>query len=129
MQNKILIVEDELIVAFDIRIRLNKAGFNNVELSASGEEAIELAAKYKPDIVFMDLKLDGTIDGVDAACSISNICGAKIVYLSGNTDCINDERVLKTQPLAFLPKPIDERQLFALLNSTSNLKQDGSLNV
>ncbi len=115
MENKILIVEDELIIAYDIRLRLNKAGFQNIELASSAEEAIELAAKCKPDFVLMDLTLGEKLDGIDAASSIYNICGAKIVYLSGNTDALDDERIKRTQYFAFLQKPIDEAQLFAII--------------
>lgn len=68
--SRILIIEDEAIVALDIKGRLHALGYSVVGVAASGEKAIELAAEHTPDLILMDIMLEGKMDGIDTALSI-----------------------------------------------------------
>jgi PAS domain S-box-containing protein len=93
---KILIVEDEIIVAEDIKDVLEEKGYIVVAIASSGEEAITQAAEKKPHLVLMDIRLRGKIDGVQAAEQIWNTHKIPILYLTANSDPNTIERWLHT---------------------------------
>lgn len=108
---KILIVEDEVIVARNIEKRLISAGYKVAGIASSGEEAIELAASLKPDLVLMDIKLKGKMDGIDAANAIRNSCRLPIIYLTSYADEETFQRAKKTEPFGYLIKPFELKEL------------------
>ena len=77
-QAKILIVDDEVVVAEDIRRQLRALGYLVVGVVASADEAVRLAGEHRPDLVLMDIKLKGPMDGIDAARIIQTQYGAHI---------------------------------------------------
>ncbi len=79
---KILIVEDEGIVAIDIRRRLKRLDYDVAAVAGSGEEAIEKAIETHPDLVMMDIKLRGEMDGIQAAQQILDLLGIPVAYLT-----------------------------------------------
>lgn len=107
---KILITEDEMIVALDLERRLKKLGFD-CSLASSGEQAIALAAEYKPDIALMDICLQGEMDGVTAASRIQIQNEIPIIYLTANADEHTLKRAEITHPASYLLKPFKEREL------------------
>ena len=107
---KILITEDELIVALDLERRLKKLGFDCV-LASSGEQAIELAAQQKPDVALMDICLQGEMDGIAAAGRIRLQHEIPIIYLTANADEHTLQRAEITHPASYLLKPFKEREL------------------
>jgi diguanylate cyclase (GGDEF)-like protein len=110
---RILVVEDEGIVARDIERTLHVLGYSVPAIVASGEAAIAKAEVLHPDLVLMDIRLKGDIDGVKAASEIGGRLGIPIVYLTAHADEPTLRRVKITQPLGYIVKPFDERDLHA----------------
>lgn len=115
---KILIVEDESIVAMDVEKRLVKLGYNVTNCVASGEEALIKAAEDQPDLVLMDIYLKGNIDGIEAASQIYSHFNIPVIYLTANGDNNTLERAKITEPLAYILKPFKERELQATIEIT-----------
>lgn len=111
-KTKILIVEDDEIVAIDISTRLEKLGFYDVVgITATGEEAVSMTEDIRPDLVLMDIVLKDKMDGIEAAGLIRLRFNIPIVYLTA----FADERLLKrakiTEPFGYILKPFKEREL------------------
>ena len=110
-QKKILIVEDESIIAEDISDSLISLGYRITAMVYSGEEAIEAAAKFRPDLVLMDVNLQGEIDGITAAAEIRSRFQIPVVYLTAYTDENTLRRVNATKPFGYIVKPFEEKNL------------------
>ena len=108
---RILIVEDELIVAKNIETRLKSLGYVVPVIAASGEEAIQGAAETRPDLVLMDIKLQGEIDGVEAAEEIRARFDIPVVYLTGYADEGTLQRAKVTDPFGYILKPFEVNEL------------------
>jgi len=111
MKKKILIVENEALVAEEIRLRLRNLGYDVPDIVASGEQAVNQAVKINPDLILMDIKLDGIMDGVDAAEKIRDKCKIPIIYLTAYADDKTLKRAKITVPYAYILKPFAEREL------------------
>jgi two-component system, cell cycle sensor histidine kinase and response regulator CckA len=107
----ILICEDEAIVAMDIQMRLKEAGYSVCGLAPSGEAAIRKATEMRPDLVLMDIRLKGTMDGVDAARQIRARLDVPVVYLTAFADDNTLQRAKLTEPYGYIIKPFEERDL------------------
>ncbi len=120
----ILVVEDEGITAKDIKNSLEKADYNVVAVLTNGEDAVKFSEEKNPDLVIMDIKLDGKLDGVDAAQIIESKFGIPIIYLTSYSDKNTIERVKSTHPAAFivkepfefLHKPFEENELYTAID-------------
>jgi len=114
-KKKILIVEDERIVAEDIRTKLEYVGYALAGIASSGEESIKKAEKCQPDLVLMDIVLEGKMDGIEAAAQIFSQLNIPVVYLTA----YSDERTLKkakvTEPFGFIIKPFEAQDLFTAI--------------
>ena len=110
-QKKILIVEDESIIAEDISDSLISLGYRITAMVYSGEEAIEAAAKFRPDLVLMDVNLQGEIDGITAAAEIRSRFQIPVVYLTAYADENTLRRVNATKPFGYIVKPFEEKNL------------------
>jgi PAS domain S-box-containing protein len=108
---KILIVEDESIVAWDIKETLEKSGHTAIDLVNSGAAAIRSATKDRPDLVLMDIRLEGEMDGITAADVIYRQLQIPVVYLTAHADEITLERATKTAPFGYLIKPFQSQSL------------------
>lgn len=108
---KILIVEDEGIVAEDIKDSLEAVGYAVTDIADSGKQAIEIAAETQPNLVLMDMRLKGKMDGVEAAKHIWNRFNIPIIYLTANSDTSTLERAKATNPFGYITKPFRERDL------------------
>lgn len=108
---RILIVEDERIVARDIAKRLQKLGYSVVDSVATGEEAIAKAAVTNPDLILMDIHLKGEMDGIEAAEQIGSQHQVPIVYLTAYADEDTLQRAKVTEPFGYVVKPFDEQDL------------------
>ena len=102
---KILIVEDEPIIAADLENQLQKMGYTIIGNVDMGKSAIAIVQDHKPDLILMDIQLEGDLDGVDTAHQIEKICNAPIIFLTSNTDDRTFARAKLTNPFAFLSKP------------------------
>ncbi len=114
-QEKILIVDDEVVVAEDIRRQLRSLGYAVVGVVSSGSEAVHLAGAHRPDLILMDVKLKGPMDGIDAARTIHAQYGIPVIYLTAFSDEDTLERARQTLPLAYLIKPFVSSDLRAAL--------------
>jgi len=107
----ILVVEDEQIVARDIKHNLQRLGHIVPDVISSGEEAIEKVGELHPDLVLMDIKLRGKIDGVEAAEQIRTRFDIPVVYLTAYADDHTLDRAKITEPFGYLLKPFDSKDL------------------
>jgi PAS domain S-box-containing protein len=108
---KIMIVEDELIVVTNIEKQLKKAGYEIAATAISGEEAITKTSEVLPDLVLMDVRLAGPMDGVAAAEQIRNQYDIPVVYLTAYADDETLERAKTTDPHGYIIKPFEPNKL------------------
>lgn len=114
-KEKILVVEDERIVAEEIKRRVQNLGYDVSAIVSTGKDAILKAGNLHPDLVLMDIKLQGKVDGIEAAKQIQEKFQIPVVYLTSHSDDKILEEAKKTQPYGFLIKPINERELHSTL--------------
>ena len=114
---RILVVEDEHLVALDIQQMLAQIGHVPV-LAYSGEEALERVAEQHFDLVLMDVKLKGTLDGIEVAARIHRTGDVPVIYLTAYADNHTLERARATEPYGYLLKPFQERELKAAIEMT-----------
>ena len=107
----ILIVEDERLVARDLERRLRRLGYEVVAQVATGPDAIQQALAHRPDLVLMDVRLQGQMDGIEAAGFIRTHLNIQVVYMSAYVDQTTLTRAQATRPAAFLSKPFSEASL------------------
>ncbi len=108
MKSKILLVEDEIIVARDIQDRLESLGYAVVGIAVSGQEAIGYAEKYRPDLILMDIRLQGEMDGIQAADHIRKRFDIPVIFLTSYSDNGIVRRAKVSEPFGYLLKPIFE---------------------
>lgn len=111
VNGRILVVEDEHIVAMGIKKMLKSLDYTVTGIASSGEEAISKAESTFPDLVLMDIMLKGDMDGVEAAEAIRNISKIPIIYLTAYSDSKILQRAKKTEPYGYIVKPFDEKDL------------------
>src|SRR5579864_2442011 len=107
----ILIVEDDGIVAIDIKKGLEDGGYEVSGVAVSADDAVLEALSTCPDLVLMDIRIQGSLDGIEAADLLRNRFGVPIIYLTAHGDPETFERAKKTEPMAFLLKPFRQAEL------------------
>ena len=110
-RERILIVEDEGIVAADLQSMVRQLGYEVVGIAATGTEAVEKTEALKPDLVLMDIRLQGTMDGIDAAERIVAQGNIPVTYLTAYADSNTVDRAKTTLPYGYILKPFEERDL------------------
>ena len=110
-QVRILIVEDETIVALDLKNSLTILGYDVVGMATSGLQAVEKAKKERPDLVLMDIILKGEMDGVQTARAIRSHLNIPVIFLTACVDEKTLQRAKVTEPFGYLIKPFEEREL------------------
>jgi PAS domain S-box-containing protein len=126
MGSKILVVEDERITAEDIKSGLENAGYNVPAMVSTGEDAVDKAGKLRPDLVLMDIKLKGKIDGIEAAGQIKLRYNIPVIYLSAYSDEYTVKRAKITEPSGYIvkdetglvKKPFEESELHNVIEIT-----------
>jgi PAS domain S-box-containing protein len=106
-----MIVEDENIVAADMRERLKALGYEVVALVNSGEKAVRVAEETSPDLVLMDIMLKGGMDGVEASRQIRQRIDVPVIYLTACTDDLTLHRAKLSEPYGYILKPFEGREL------------------
>lgn len=114
---KLLIVEDEKITVMMLRVIIAKMAVFQIFDVPSGEEAIELAQKEKPEFIIMDINLCGKMSGIEATSIISSIYNANIIYATGNSDEATLSQARDTNPKEILIKPINPQVLNKIIQS------------
>jgi DNA-binding NarL/FixJ family response regulator len=112
---RMLIVEDERLIAQALRRRVAALGYTVVGLAASGEDAIVQAAALQPNVVLMDIGLRGVMDGIDAAQHIRAHAPIPVIYVSASTDAPTVARAWQSAPAGYLVKPVSDHALRATL--------------
>jgi DNA-binding NarL/FixJ family response regulator len=115
---KILIVEDEFLIAMSIKAELERAGYKVCGMAAEGEKAVQLALSLHPDVVLMDIGLKGEMNGLAAAKSIQASEDIPVIFVSGYLDDANLTQAKQYHPLTCLSKPLAMGQLKAVLEKS-----------
>ena len=112
---RILVVEDEVIIARAFCLTLENLGYSDILSVTTGEKAVELAQQTHPDVVFMDIGLPGKMDGVDAALAISRTENARICFVTAYANREIRARAAQVQPADFIEKPVAAERLRSVL--------------
>jgi two-component system, LytTR family, response regulator LytT len=133
---KIVVVEDEMIIAESIYRSLQSLNYDVLEPVANYTAALELINNEKPDLVLIDIRLSGSKDGIDLANEINSILAIPFIYLTSNSDPSTIERAKKTHPAAYLLKPFSKADLYSSIeiglqnyNKIQELKTEKSVPV
>jgi len=114
---KILIAEDTTITSMDLWHIFDHWGYEMPEQVASGEEAIEKAEQEKPDIVLIDINLNGEMNGIEAARQIRSRFGIPIIFITGYSDKKTIEKAKIAEPVGYFIKPLDFHKLKSTIDS------------
>ena len=112
-RERVLVVEDEIIVAEELREDLERFGYDVPAVLSSGDEVVEAVARLRPDLLLMDIRIEGSVDGIEAAFQARAEFGVPVVYLTAYSDPDTLARAAATRPAAYLLKPFNERELAA----------------
>jgi diguanylate cyclase (GGDEF)-like protein/PAS domain S-box-containing protein len=112
---RVMVVEDERIVALHLRQQLSKLGYQVVGVVASGEQALEKVKELQPDIVLMDIHIEGDLDGIETAARLPAELEIPVVYLTAYSEEATLARARATKPYGYLLKPFAERELHATI--------------
>ena len=108
---RILIVEDDMIIAANISLQLTKLGYEVTGIVPRGEEAITHVKENAPDILLLDINLKGKLNGIDTAKAIQQFCNTPVIYITANNDEATFTKAKATHPLAFISKPVNTLEL------------------
>lgn len=107
----LLIVEDDSIQSFVLKAMVKSMNFTLLGVATTGEEAIKMSTELKPDIILMDITLEGEMDGIDAAKKIQDVLNVKLIYITGNSGAYHINKAARTTYLDYLKKPINKQLL------------------
>ncbi|KXS46308.1 MAG: response regulator receiver protein [Methanohalophilus sp. T328-1] len=122
----ILVVEDEMIVAMGIKLKLEEMGYTVCGIVADGQTAINMASHLKPDLILMDIVLKGNIDGIEAAKVIKQKLAPHFIFLTGISDKAILKRVHELKPVGTIMKPFDDSQLRNMIEEALSENQSSS---
>lgn len=117
---RIIIVEDEYVTALELEDRLKAMGYQVIAVTETGEDAVNKAHELKPDLMLIDIKLKGFMDGIQAAELIKNKLNIPIIFLTAFADNETLIRAKKVTPYGYLLKPFDERELYTTIEMAIN---------
>jgi hypothetical protein len=110
-KKQILVVEDEGLIAADVQRRLERMGYSVPAIARSGKEALGCARSTPFDLVLMDIRIGGEMDGVDTAAALKLECGTPIVYMTAHSDQTTVNRAKLTEPFGYVLKPVGDANL------------------
>jgi DNA-binding NarL/FixJ family response regulator len=114
---RILIVEDDYLVALQFENALTEAGYDVVDIASTAAEAVQMVPDHQPELVLMDIRLAGPRDGIDAAAEIFDRFGVRSIFVSAFTDPATQTRAQPARPLAWLSKPVSDHKLVAAVDT------------
>jgi CheY-like chemotaxis protein len=120
-KKKVLIVEDDLILSLLYENYMDKLGFITEGELVYGKTAIEAAKESEPDLILMDISLEGEMDGIEAMMEIRKFSSVPVIYITGNSDRVHQERAKQTDYADYLIKPIEFNELKASLTKAGIL--------
>ncbi len=112
---RVMIVEDEGVIVLAIEAMLQKEGYVVACIASRGQEALEMAANATPDIVLMDVRLPGELDGIDTAKEMRSRLKIPVIFLTAHADEDTVQRAAETLPYGFLVKPFQVKELAAAI--------------
>jgi CheY-like chemotaxis protein len=115
----LLVVEDEAISALALKRLVGRLGHVVCAMTATAEDAIRLAGEVLPDVILMDIRLAGEMDGITAASEIRTRFGIGSIFMTANNDPVTRERAEGAQPLGFMDKPYSPMMVKTTLNSAA----------
>ena len=121
--SKILIVEDEMILALVLKRNLEQLGHFVIDVQSNGDGAIDAVSKNNPDLIIMDIKLIGSIDGIQTMIEIRKFSEIPVIYVSGNLDSTVQAKAQETESSEFMSKPINLSELQERINNALKMKQ------
>jgi len=127
-EKRVLIVEDESVVALMLQESLTRIGYCVVGVCFRGEDAVRMAADTHPDVVIMDINLKGEMDGISASEAILSSMDIPVIYLTAYTDDDTIRRAALTDSHSYLVKPINMRELFANIEMAIHKKRRAQAN-
>ncbi len=111
-KTRVLIVEDEMLVAYGLEEELQDRGYDVVGIAATADDAVALCRAARPEVVLMDVRLKGARDGIDAAQEIADeALGAKVIFVTGSRERQTLERIRSDHPRGILIKPVSPDQI------------------
>jgi DNA-binding NarL/FixJ family response regulator len=111
----VLVVEDEALIALDLACSIEALGYRVLGPASNGADALKIIANDRPDLLLMDVSIQGQVDGIQTAKAITDEFPAKVVFLTAHTDPVTRQRAASLNPLAFLQKPWTARQMQQVL--------------
>jgi len=130
MSQKLLIVEDEPVVAIDLQEELQELGYEVTGLAESADAALFSIEEDKPDMILMDISIDGTMDGIQAARLFRDLYELPVVFLTSYSDADTLSRASREAPYGYLTKPFKSRDLQAMLRmAVSKAARDAAIRV
>lgn len=117
---KILLVEDEGLVALYLKKILRENGFEEIIVARSGEEAVSKARDTDPDLVLMDIRLGRGINGIEAVKKINHNKTIPVIYITASTDEHTHKEAVATNPIAIISKPIEPEELREMISNYFN---------
>jgi len=112
---KVLIVEDEVLVAEDLAADLKDMGFDVIDIAISGEECFASFEKNQPDVILMDIRIKGELSGIEVAKKLKEKASTPIIYLTSNTDSATMTAAIESRPESFISKPYNRKDLKAAI--------------
>ena len=109
--SRVLIVEDEGLIAHDIAARLEQAGYEVAGIAESGEETLRKVAESAPHLILMDIRIKGDLDGIETAARVQQKFDVPIIYLTAHSDRQTLDRAKLTAPFGYLTKPLQQANL------------------
>ena len=120
---RVLIVEDEILTARAIAGDLTDLGYAVIGFARSGQEAIEMATHARPDVILMDIKLKGPMDGVSATHRIQTSLDIPVIYLTASSDTETVKRALYSSAYGYITKPYREKDLHDAIKNALDRKR------
>ena len=115
-ERRALIVEDEILIAEELKERLSRLGFSVIAAVDTADEGIAIATRERPDLVIMDIRLKGKKDGIEAVREIREQVDVPVVYLTAHSDRLTVDRAKATDYDGFILKPFQRRELQATID-------------
>lgn len=116
----LIIVEDEAIIALDLKLTMKRLGMQVLTVCQEAEDAVRQAKQLHPDMILMDIVLEGEKNGIEAAYEIRKFSDVPIIFLTGNTDLLDNQTISEIKPLDIGSKPPSDHLLHKWLKKVAN---------
>ncbi len=126
MQRKILIVDDEVLIAEDLMDILTKYGVTKIEMAHDKKSAINMLNEFKPEIVLLDIRMEKEMDGLELGEVINEKLKLPFIYITAHSDVETIKKIVKTKPVAYITKPYKNSEIYAALLMAEGILSDTS---